>query len=177
MKGKKVILHANLKGNLISFIKKRYNFVYAKKVFRMRIVKYFFRSFLLVVIMGLLWGKSSHAQTSSWTDSLRVSIVDSSVIVLPAGDFLEFKIVVERINKDWNTPPNVDTVLGNCDLYFHANFDAFVGSPVFTRVHDSLSAGSVGGIGGHPDAILQANIGIWAERLHIALTRQDQGNT
>lgn len=144
----------------------------------MRIVKYFFRSFLLVIIIGLLWGKSSHAQTSSWTDSLRVSIVDSSVISLNgAGDYLEFKIVVERINKDWNTPPNVDTVLGNCDLYFYANFNAFVGNPIFTHVHDSLSAGAVPYVGGNSNAILQANIGIWAERLHIALTRQDQGNS
>ncbi|MDE5639868.1 MAG: hypothetical protein K2I47_08850, partial [Odoribacter sp.] len=141
----------------------------------MKIVKYFFRSIVLVIIVGFLWGKSTYAQ-SSWTDSLRVSIVDSTVVSLPAGDFLEFKIVVERINEDWNTPPAPDTVLGNSDLYFYANFDAFVGNPVFTYVHDSLSTGAAGSLG-NPDAILQATVGIWAERLHIALTRQDQGNS
>lgn len=159
--------------NFISFYQKRYNFVYAKKVFRMRVVKYFFRSVLLMIVIGL-WGKSTYAQTSSWTDSLRVSIADSTVVSLPGGDFLEFKIVVERLNENWNTPPALDTVLGNSDLYFNADFSAFVGNPVFTHVHDSLSTG----VGlGNPDAILQATVGIWAERLHIALTRQDQGNS
>lgn len=152
-----------------------------KKVFRMRVVKYFFRSFALVVMMVLLWGGLAHpvyaSPANSWTDSLRVSIVDSTVVSLSGVDYLEFKIVVERINEDWNTPPEPDTVLGNSDLYFYADFRAFVGEPVFTHIHDSLSAGTVSSVGGNPDAILQANIGIWAERLHIALTRQDQGNT
>ena len=174
-------MYINLKENFISIIKKRYNFVYAKKVFRMRVVKYFFRSLALIVMVVLLWGGSTHSgyasPTNSWTDSLRVSIVDSTVVSLSGVDYLEFKIVVERINEDWNTPPAPDTVLGNCDLYFHANFEAFVGDPLFTHVHDSLSAGAVASVGGNSNAILQANIGIWAERLHIALTRQDQGNT
>ncbi|MCM1030440.1 MAG: hypothetical protein NC410_03205 [Oscillibacter sp.] len=147
----------------------------------MRVVKYFFRSLALIVMVVLLWGGSTHSgyasPTNSWTDSLRVSIVDSTVVSLSGVDYLEFKIVVERINEDWNTPPAPDTVLGNCDLYFHANFEAFVGDPLFTHVHDSLSAGAVVSVGGNSNAILQANIGIWAERLHIALTRQDQGNT
>lgn len=137
----------------------------------MRSVKYFFRSVVLIVMVGVLWGKSIYAQTS-WTDSLRVSIVDSTVVSASGADYLEFKIVVERINANWNMP---DTVLGNSDLYFYANFEAFDANPVFTHVHDSLSAGTATSYG-NPDAILQANIGIWAERLHIALTRQDQGN-
>lgn len=137
----------------------------------MRSVKYFFRSVVLIVMVGVLWGKSIYAQTS-WTDSLRVSIVDSTVVSASGADYLEFKIVVERINANWNMP---DTVLGNSDLYFYANFEAFDANPVFTHVHDSLSAETATSYG-NPDAILQANIGIWAERLHIALTRQDQGN-
>lgn len=179
--------YGDLYMNLVSFIKKRYNFVYAKKVFRMKVVKYFFRWVALVVMVGLMWGKSIIAvaggPTSSpnyWTDSLRVSIADSTVVTTTNGRYLEFKIVVERLNEDWNTPSSVvDSVLGNCDLYFYANFEAFDGIPEFTHVHDSLSVGInplPDGSGNH-DAILQANVGIWAERLHIALTRQDQGNT
>ncbi len=69
--------------NLVSFIKKRYNFVYAKKVFRMKIVKYFFRWIAWVIAVGLMWGKSTEAvaaapsPNNNWTDSLRVSIADS----------------------------------------------------------------------------------------------------
>lgn len=172
--------YGDLNVNLVSFIKKRYNFVYAKKVFRMKIVKYFFR-WVALLVMVLMWGKSTDAvaaapQSNYWTDSLRVSIADSTVVSIGSDRYLEFKIVVERLNEDWNTPGAVvDSVLGNCDLYFYANFEAFDGIPVFTHVHDSLSAGTMMGVGGHPDAILQAKVGIWAERLHISLTRQDQG--
>lgn len=146
----------------------------------MRMVKYFFRSVGLLLIVGLLWGKSTSVMAASpvtsWTDSLRVSIVDSTVVSTMGNDYLQFTIVLERLNKDWNTPVQPDTVLGNSDLYFYANFAAFDGDPVFTYVHDSLSTGVSGGPGrGNPDAILQANVAIWAERLHIALTRQDPG--
>lgn len=145
----------------------------------MRMVKYFFRSVLLLVIVWLMCGKSTPAMASAtvWSDSLRVSIVDSTVISSMGSDYLQFTIVIERLNADWNTPTLPDTVLGNSDLYFYANFEAFEGDPVFIYVHDSLSTGSPGGPGkGHPDAILQANVGVWAERLNIALTRQDPGH-
>lgn len=140
----------------------------------MKRVKYFLKPLGWAVILWLLVGKITvmAAPVGSWSDSLRVDIVDSTVLQIGSSKYLQFSLIVQRVNADWNMP---DTALGNCDFYFYANLEAFTGVPVFTYVHDSLNAGSGTGVGGHPDAILQANVGIWAERLHISLTRQDTG--
>lgn len=140
----------------------------------MKRVKYFLKPLGWAVILWLLVGKITvmAAPVGSWSDSLRVDIVDSTVLQIGSSKYLQFSLIVQRVNADWNMP---DTALGNCDFYFYANLEAFAGVPVFTYVHDSLNAGSGTGVGGDPDAILQANVGIWAERLHISLTRQDTG--
>ncbi|WP_251622095.1 hypothetical protein [Odoribacter lunatus] len=134
--------------------------------------KYFFRLIGIIAILWLLGEKEAFAQGLLWTDSLRVSIEDSTVVNYSDGPYLEFSIFIERTNASWNMS---DTVLGNSDLYFYANFSAFDGDPQFVWVHDSLSTGIVSIGSGNPNAVLQANVGVWAERLHIALTRQDAG--
>ncbi len=135
--------------------------------------------FLLIFFIVILSGWKAEATipaplpTVGWTDSLKVSVVDSFVEQVSSESYLHFTIVVERKNADWN---NQDTILGNSDLYFFANLAAFVGDPEFVEVHDSLFVGPRGAVTGSPLARLQISARQWAGRLQIALTRRDEGN-
>lgn len=137
-------------------------------------LKLFLLIFFIVILSG--WKAEAALPTSlpavGWTDSLKVSVVDSFVQKTGTDSYLHFTIVVERKNADWN---NQDTVLGNSDLYFFANLAAFDGDPEFVDVHDSLFV-STGASMGSDQARLQISARQWAGRMQIALTRRDEGS-
>lgn len=131
----------------------------------------------LTGIMLLLLGLTGVAEAqTAWTDTLQVRIADGTTgAPKPAitDGKLVFTIEVMRPNADWN---GGDVELGDADLYFNFNPDAFpnafrgVGNPVFTPASGINISNS------DPDVALWGEARYWAGRMQVALRMKNTGN-
>ena len=125
-----------------------------------------------IALLVLGFTGEAAAQTTVWRDSLQVRI-DTSRDNKPkiVDNKLVFSIQVLRPNRDWNNLN--DTILGDADLYFNFNPDAFKGkgSPRFIPAAgiaiDENLTGSVNS--------LWAEARYWAWRMQVAFRIKNKG--